>query len=236
MDRERVVSEYRDYEPVQPGGGFNLRRSLERIGGLAVLIGGTALKWGFLFAKFFGFFISVAAYTLWFGSWTFALGFVLLILVHELGHSAEARSQGLQVSWPTFIPFIGAYVTIRHAGLSPWRNARISLAGPFAGGLAAAAVWAVGAARGSSLLEVLANMGFLINAFNLLPVGFLDGGSVFRSMSEAWRMPVIRFEGAVPVEAFAPDRARAVLIGTAYALLAAALVVGMLATRPNGAL
>jgi len=213
-----------------------IRRSLERIAGFAILVGGTALKWGFAFAKFFGFFISVAAYTFWFGSWTFALGFVLMILVHELGHAFEARRQGLQVSAPTFIPFIGAYVTVRHAGLPPWRNARISLAGPFAGGLAAVFVWVVGAARGSDMLEVLANMGFLLNAFNMLPIGFLDGGAIFRSMTEAWRMPVIRFEGSVPVEAFAPDRARAVLIGSVYVALAGALVIGMLATRPNGAL
>ncbi len=226
----------RDYEPVQPRGGLSLRRTFERLVGLAVVVGGTALKWGFVFVKFFGFFISVAAYTLWFGSWTFALGFVLLILVHELGHAAEARRQGLHVSAPTFIPFLGAYVTIRHAGLSPWRNALVSLAGPLAGGIAAAAVWAAGAARGSAMLEVLANIGFLLNAFNLLPIGFLDGGAVWRSMVEAWRMPVIRFEGAVPVQAFAPDRARALLIGTLYAVLAGGLVLGLLATRQNGAL
>jgi len=213
-----------------------VRRSFERLLGLAVLIGGTALKWGFVFVKFFGFFISVGAYTLWFGSWTFALGFVLLILVHELGHAAEARRQGLHVSLPTFIPFLGAFVTIRHAGLSPWRNARISLAGPVAGGVGAAAVWAWGAATDSHMLEVLANLGFLLNAFNMLPVGFLDGGAVFRSAVEAWRMPVIRFEGAVPMEALAPDRARAVVIGTLYALVGAGLVLGLLATRPNGAL
>jgi Zn-dependent protease len=230
------VTSERGYEPIQPRGGLNLRRMLERIGGLAVLVAGTAVKWGFLFVKFFGFFISVAAYRFWFGSWSFAVGFVLLILVHELGHAFEARRQGLQVSLPTFVPFIGAYVTIRHSGLSPWRNARISLAGPLVGGLAAAVLWAVAAARGSHMLEVLANMGFLLNAFNLLPIGFLDGGAVWRSTVEAWRMPVIRFEGGVPMEALAPDRARALLIGTAYVLVAAALVVGMLATRPNGAL
>lgn len=230
MDRARVVN-----AAAQPPRNI-VRRSLERIAGLAVLIGGTALKWGFVFAKFFGFFISVGAYTLWFGSWTFALGFVLLILVHELGHVAEARRQRLPVSLPTFIPFIGAFVTIRHAGLSPWRNARISLAGPVAGGVAAAAVWAWAAANGSHQLEVLANLGFLLNAFNMLPIGFLDGGAVSRAAVEAWRMPVIRFEGGVPMEAFAPDRVRAVLIATLYALVGAGLVLGLLATRPNGAL
>ena len=97
-------------------------------------------------------------------------------------------------------------------------------------------MWAVGAARGSNMLEVLANMGFLLNAFNLLPIGFLDGGSIYRSAVEAWRMPVIRFEGAVPVEAFAPDRARALAISALYVGRAALLVIGLLATRPNGAL
>ena len=224
----------RDYEPIQPGGGLNIRKTLERIGGIAVVIATTAVKWGFVFVKFFGFFISVAAYTLWFHSWTFALGFVLMILVHELGHAVEARRQGLQVSAPTFIPFLGAFVTIRHAGLSPWRSALISLAGPFAGGLAAAVVWAIGAYRDSQMLEVLANIAFLLNAFNMIPIGFLDGGQVLRAIVEAWRMPVIRFEGSVPVQALAPDRARALLIAFMYVTLAGALVVGTLATRPNG--
>ena len=125
-------------------------------------------------------------------------------------------------------------MTIRHAGLTPWRNARISLAGPLFGGIAAAVVWGVGAARGSNLLEVLANIGFLLNAFNMLPIGFLDGGSIARSISEAWRMPVVRFEAGVPVQAFAPDRARAVTIFAIYVALAGALVLGLLATRPNG--
>jgi membrane-associated protease RseP (regulator of RpoE activity) len=221
--------------PAQPERGV-ARRSLERLAGLVVVVGGAALKWGFVFAKFFGFFISVAAYTFWFGSWTFALGFALLILVHELGHAFEARRQGLHVSLPTFVPFVGAFVTIRHAGLSPGRNAAISLAGPLAGGAAAAAVWAWGAATGSHQLETLANLGFLLNAFNLLPVGFLDGGTVYRSAGEAWRLPVVRYEGDVPVEAFAPDRARAVLIASLYAALAVALVLGLLATRSNGTL
>ena len=215
---------------------MSIRRTLERIGATALVIGTTALKWGFIFVKFFGFFISVAAYTLWFHSWTFALGFTLMLLVHELGHAMEARRQGLHVSFPTFIPFFGAFVTIRHAGLTPWRNARISLAGPLFGGIAAAVVWGIGAARGSNLLEVLANIGFLLNAFNLLPVGFLDGGAVARAISEAWRMPVVRFEAGVPVQAFAPDRARAVTIAALYVALAGALVLGLLATKPNGML
>ncbi|HKB92736.1 MAG TPA: site-2 protease family protein [Gaiellaceae bacterium] len=213
-----------------------MRKSLERIGGTAVLIAGTALKWGFVFAKFFGFFISAAAYSFWFHSWTFGVGLALMILIHELGHVLEARRQGLDVSWPMFIPFIGAYVTINKAGLTPLRSGLISLAGPFVGSIGAALVWAIGAARGSNMLVVLANIGFLLNAFNLVPIGFLDGGHVAGSIREAWRMPVIRFEGGVPMQAFAPDRARAVQLFGLYAGLAGAVVLGLLATRPNGML
>src|SRR5436309_11061936 len=226
------MEQFQNEQPIHPHG--SLRRTLERVGGLAVLIGGAALKFGFIFVKFFGFFISVAAYSLWFHSWTFAVGFVLMILVHELGHVAAARGYGLKVSWPTFIPFFGAFVTIERAGLTPWKNALISLAGPFTGGGAAAIVWAVGSARGSTQLVVLANIAFLLNAFNMLPVGFLDGGHAISAAREAWRMPVIRFEGAVPVQALAPDRARALAIWALYVAIAVLLVAGMLATKPAG--
>jgi Zn-dependent protease len=228
------MDEFRDERPIHPKS--TLRRSLERVAALAVVIGGAALKFGFIFVKFFGFFISIAAYSLWFKSWTFALGFVLMILVHEFGHMIEARRQGLKVSWPTFIPFFGAFVTIEKAGLTPWRNARISLAGPFVGGLAAAAVWFVGEARGSAMLEGLAYLAFLLNAFNMIPIGFLDGGQVVRAAREEWKMPRIQFEGAVPVAALAPDRTRALTIVFMYVTLAGLLVLGMLATRPSGAL
>jgi Zn-dependent protease len=213
-----------------------VRRALERIGGTAVVVGGAALKWGFVFAKFFGFFISAAAYSFWFHSWTFGVGLALMILVHELGHVLEARRQGLHVSWPMFIPFIGAYVTINRAGLTPLRSGLISLAGPFVGSLGATGVWAAGSARDSTLLVVLANIGFLLNAFNLLPIGFLDGGHTLEAIREAWRMPVIRFEGGVPMQAFAPDRTRALQLAGLYVLLAGAIVIGMLATKPNGML
>ena len=213
-----------------------MKRTLERLGGAAVVIGGTALKWGFIFAKFFGFFISAAAYSFWFHSWTFGVGLAVLILVHEIGHVLEARRQGLHVSWPMFIPFLGAYVTIQRAGLTPLRSGLISLAGPFVGSLGAAACWAAGSLHHSHQLLVLANIGFLLNAFNLVPIGFLDGGHVAGSIREAWRMPVIRFEGGVPMQAFAPDRARAVQLFGLYAGLAGAVVLGLLATRPNGML
>jgi len=203
------------------------RGLLDRLVGLALLAGG--------FAKFSAFFVSFAVYSLWFKSWEFGLGFVLLILVHELGHVFEARRQGVPVTLPTFIPFIGAFVTVRQGGIAPWRSALISLAGPFVGGLGAAAVWAAGSAQNTTWLVVLANIGFLLNAFNLLPIGFLDGGTVFRSISMS-RRGWIRYENGIPVEAVPPDREHANLIMFLYVLLAAVLVGGLLATRHSGML
>ena len=217
MDRARLVSAQAQER----------RGLLDRLVGLAVLAGG--------FAKFSAFFVSFAVYSLWFKSWQFGLGFVLLILVHELGHVVEARRQGVPVTLPTFIPFIGAFVTVRQGGIAPWRSALISLAGPFVGGLGAAAVWAAGSAQNTTWLVVLANIGFLLNAFNLLPIGFLDGGTVFRSISMS-RRGWIRYENGIPVEAMPPDREHANLITFLYVLLAAALVGGLLATRHSGML
>jgi hypothetical protein len=45
---------------------------------------------------------------------------------------------------------------------------------------------------------------------------------------------VIHFEGGVPVQAFAPDRTRALIIGALYVGLAAALIGGLLATNGPG--
>ena len=173
---------------------------------------------------------SFVAFSVGFGDWRFGLGFVLLILVHELGHVFEARRQGLRVTLPTFIPGFGAYV--RHElNLSPWRNALISLAGPLAGGLGAAGVWAAGSARDSHLLVELAYFGFLLNAANLVPVSFLDGGAAWHAIVETWRRPRIRYEDGVPVEASAPERNRAVQLVILYAVLAVVLVGCVIATR-----
>ena len=50
---------------------------------------------------------AVAIYSMAFG-WQFAVGFILLLFVHEMGHLIAARMVGLKVSLPVFIPFFGA--------------------------------------------------------------------------------------------------------------------------------
>ena len=168
----------RGYEPVQPLSG--LRDLLRKIFA-PVLVGlGLIAKFGIFSLKFFGIFIAVGGYALIWG-WRFAIGFVLLILVHEMGHFVEARLQGFRPSLPVFIPFIGAYVAIKDASPDPWLYAKRALAGPIAGGLASAVCYAVAVQNGSDLLSALAYVGFFLNLFNLIPIGILDGGAIWRS-------------------------------------------------------
>jgi membrane-associated protease RseP (regulator of RpoE activity) len=220
--------------PVQDDRG-SIRRSLQRMAGSAVVLGATALKWAFVFGKFFAFFVSFALYSYLFRSWEFGLALVLLILVHEMGHFAEAKRQHIHVTLPTFVPFFGAFVMTRREHLSPWGSALVSLAGPFVGSIGAAIAWAASTRGDAQLLVGIANIGFLLNAANLLPLGFLDGGSVARAFGQA-RHGWIRYENGVPVEAVQPDPHKARVIGVLYLLLAAAVVAGLLATRQNGAL
>jgi Zn-dependent protease len=126
--------------------------------------------------------VSMAAYAVIWG-WRFAVGFVLLLLVHEMGHVIQLRREGIKASAPLFIPFLGAVVGARSLGDDAAAEARVGLAGPVLGSLGAAAVLAAGVALDSDLLRALAFTGFFLNLFNLIPVTPLDGGRAFAAMA-----------------------------------------------------
>jgi Zn-dependent protease len=52
----------------------------------------------------------------------------------------------------------------------------VAFGGPVAGTVAAGVVGVVGVMTGSQLLIALADFGYMINLFNLLPIGSMDGG------------------------------------------------------------
>ncbi|MDQ2630270.1 MAG: site-2 protease family protein [Actinomycetota bacterium] len=120
-------------------------------------------------------FISIAAYALAFG-WPFAVGFVLLIFVHEMGHVIQLRREGVEASAPIFIPFLGAVIAAKSLGEDAAAEARVGLAGPILGTIGTLIPLAVWLATGSDLWRALAYVGFFINLINLLPVLPLDGG------------------------------------------------------------
>ncbi len=127
--------------------------------------------------------LSIGAYALLYG-WKFAAGFVLLMLVHELGHAAAARAFGIPVSAPVFIPFMGAAVILQSLPPNAWVAAVVGLAGPFIGGVGGGLFcYMVGNATGSPLAYALASAAFLLNLFNLVPVQPFDGGRVVPAIS-----------------------------------------------------
>jgi len=126
--------------------------------------------------------VSIAAYSVIWG-WRFAVGFVVLLFVHEMGHVIQLRREGIPASAPVFIPFLGAVVWAKSLGDDAAAEARVGLAGPVLGSLGAAACWALGAALDSDLLVALAFTGFFLNLFNLLPVTPLDGGRAMAALS-----------------------------------------------------
>jgi Zn-dependent protease len=182
----------RDYEPVHPRGRFGelarrLWAPLAIVAGLAWKFKAAALAVFKLkvFATSGTMLVSVAAYA-WLWGWKFAVGFVLLLLVHELGHVFELRRQGIPASAPLFIPFMGAVVGMKQMPHDAWKEARVALAGPIIGSLGAAGVWAAGEALHSELLVALAFTGFLLNLFNLLPIVPLDGGRAVAALHPAF--------------------------------------------------
>ncbi len=168
------------------------RTGLQRIFGPLVALGLLVLKFGKVALLFVGkakflttslsMLVSVAAYTFIFGFW-FAVGFVVLLLVHEMGHVIQLRREGIDASAPLFIPFLGAVVGAKSLGDDATAEARVGLAGPVLGTLGAFACLPLYWATGDELFKALAFTGFFLNLFNLVPLTPLDGGRAMAALS-----------------------------------------------------
>lgn len=120
--------------------------------------------------------------------WPFALGLVVSIYIHEIGHVIALRRLGIPVDPPMFIPGFGAFVRLRQRPASPKEDASVGLAGPEAGLVAALLAAGLHAITGHGALAAIAQTGAWINLFNLLPFGPLDGGRALRALSRAHRV------------------------------------------------
>jgi Zn-dependent protease len=201
--------------------------------------------------------LSIGAYAIEWG-WLFALGFVLLIFVHEMGHAVAMRLEGIPAGAPVFIPFVGAFVAMQGQPRDAAVEARVAMAGPVVGSLAAWAVLGAGFALEQPLLAALGHTAVLLNLFNLVPVPPLDGGRIAGAFTRTYWVtgysvgiaallvtgsPILlvvlvvglftlvrRWRDPVPGYDALPSRQRA-LIGLAYA----ALVLSLVATLTLGA-
>lgn len=127
-------------------------------------------------------FVSIAAYALFWG-FPFAVGFVLLLFIHELGHVIQLRREGIKASAPMFIPFLGAVIAAKSLGENAAAEARVGLAGPILGTVGALVPLALWLITGEQFFQALAFVGFFLNLFNLIPIVPLDGGRAMAAVS-----------------------------------------------------
>ena len=126
--------------------------------------------------------VSIAAYSFIWG-WKFAAGFVLLLLVHEMGHVIQLRREGIEASAPMFIPFLGAAVMAKSLGNDATAEARVGLAGPILGTAGCLALLPLAFSTGDDFWYALIFTGLFLNLFNLMPVVPLDGGRAMAALS-----------------------------------------------------
>lgn len=191
--------------------------------------------------------ISAVAYAFWLGPW-FAIGLVVMLFIHEMGHVVAMKMRGYKASAPVFIPFLGAVI------FGPRMTDRddeafIGIGGPVLGGLAAAVtlgIWFFIEDKESDLsiiLLMVSYVGMFLNVFNLMPIRPLDGGRVTQAVgpwfkyvgvaalaifSALFQEPVILFVWilVMPEVTFLPLRLRAAVAGLMYIAMVTLMAMG----------
>jgi Zn-dependent protease len=200
---EPTLEGERGYEPIVPRSGLvdllkKLAAPIVALGFLLVKFGGFLLKFKVLTTGL-SMLVSIGAYA-WIWGLPFAIGFVLLVLVHEVGHVFELRRQGVPASTPLFIPFLGAVIGMKELPDDAWKEAKVALAGPILGSVGAAACWVAAEATGSEMLMGLAFVGFFLNLFNLIPIVPLDGGRAAGALHPIlWFLGLLMMVGLVVI-------------------------------------
>jgi Zn-dependent protease len=191
-----------------PAAPPTLKERLQKLFAPIAAIGVALAKYGAIlfklkfFTLFFSMLASVGAYALAFG-WQFAVGFVLLIFVHEMGHVIVLRARGISAGLPVFLPFLGAFVTMKESPRTAYDEALSGIAGPVFGAVGAFAVLGLAEYEGSDFLRALAYTGFLLNLFNLLPFLPLDGGRTAAAVSP--KLWVVGLAGLLAYEIVRPS-------------------------------
>lgn len=140
-------------------------------------------------STFFSFLASFGVYwSLW--GWPFALGFLVAMYIHEMGHVAALRRFGIPASAPMFVPGLGAFVRMNQHPATIGEDARIGLAGPEWGFAAALAAYGVFWFTGAPIWGAIGHSAAFLNLFNLLPIWQLDGGRGFAALTRGQRLIV----------------------------------------------
>jgi Zn-dependent protease len=184
---------------------------------------------GLLKAKtFFSMFAFFGVYWTSFG-WPLALGLVVSIYIHEMGHVAELKKLHIAASAPLFIPGIGALVLLKQRVDDPVTDARIGLAGPVYGLAAGIVAAIVGAATQSHTWFAIARLTGLINLFNLIPIWQLDGSRGFHALDRTGRFVI----AALAIAMFVITQQRMLILVAGVAVFRALQPAKVATHRPS---
>jgi Zn-dependent protease len=168
-----------------------------------LLLGLTKASTFFSMLAFFGVYWSLYG-------WPLALGLVVSIYIHEMGHVAMLRRLGIAAGAPMFIPGIGALVMLKQHVDDPLTDATIGLAGPVWGlGAALAALAVYGVTRTPVWLAIAQLTGFL-NLFNLIPIWQLDGSRGLHVLARTERWVLV---GAIALALLVTEQRLLFLVG-----------------------
>jgi Zn-dependent protease len=129
------------------------------------------------------FVVTIVAYSTQFPL-ALVFGFVVITLIHEIGHAIAIRAKGLRAGYMVFIPFIGGAVSLKDQARSVYDDAMIGLAGPAAGTAASLICLQIYKWTTDPLWLYIAFLGFGLNLINLVPIGMLDGGRISAAISK----------------------------------------------------
>lgn len=144
-----------------------------------------------------------SSYRLWGPALSWSAGFAIAlllfgsVLLHELGHSLAAMSQGIKVNSITLFLF-GGIASIDSESKTPGQAFQVAIAGPLVS-LSIFLILGLGsqALPATSLLRVVAErvaeINLVLGLFNLIPGLPLDGGQVLKAA--IWKITGSRFAG-----------------------------------------
>lgn len=154
-----------------------------------------ALKTSKLFVTFGSMLLTIWIYSMFYG-WIFAVGFVILIFIHEIGHVLASKKLGFKTSAPMFIPFVGALINLKTTPKTSEQEAYIGIGGPVAGAISALVCYGIYYLTSSPLFLAFGYVAAFLNLFNLLPVHPMDGGRVASVLSpKLWIIGVVILAG-----------------------------------------
>jgi Zn-dependent protease len=158
---------------------------------------------------FFSMFAFFGVYWTAFG-WPLALGLVVSIYIHEMGHVAMLRRLKIEAGAPMFIPGVGAFVLMKRHIQDPVTDAKVGLAGPVWGLGAGLAAYGVFLVTGAPVWKAIAQLTAFLNLFNLIPIWQLDGSRGFHALSSRQRSVVV---AAIAIAFYLTNQKLLILVG-----------------------